>query len=1042
MEMLREGLLTLLEILWKLSVQGSFCIVLVLLIRQLLRKAPRWCSYVLWSVVFLRLICPVFPEGSFSLMPRQLQMNTKHVLEQENAWEGSLDGIVAVEDVVIDYTGIDVGKGMFLPEKMGKQVVGGNLVERQDILPSTQLPKDNKEAILVGIAIIWLLGAIGLAGYHVMSYQLLKRRMRMAVEKEEGIYEVQGEHLSFVMGIIKPRIYLSTGLDAQMRNVILCHERVHLQRKDYIFKPLALGICCVHWWNPLVWLAFYLMNKDCEMSCDEKVVALLGEESKTVYSYALLNEATNGDWFRNRRDSVCALLSFGEDHVKNRITHVLRYKKASVGVICCAVIVVVVLGVGLCLNPKEAEVSEDVADSENEEKLEKLWEQETAIQEELEMLDEFGNTDEFGERALALEKYIWAFADRDGDALFELAADKVAFLQWDMVYPQVDGTYAFGESSPWVRDWTILVGEEDSNMAKIRFIMENSVPEYYIAEETVKFTPSGDGYYVDHVDYKLYSEINSVLEMEDAYAWTNGEAIKGIYYNEEYVKLILKHLADGTNPEYYSAYQNPYTAAKTMLHLGEDKPELGMNRYAKTVSPQNSSDSTYGEGTVCNVEYYFVDGSKAVIPMVLVEESMGIWMPVMEEYDIVQTDADRSLKQGDMREIYDSCEVGDVTYQLTNMGIYQLDSNGVTFLYPAYASSNAKLAYDNGRLYFPTDSHYSSGALDWWDDSIAVFDIKTLMMGYIKLSQSAHSVFPLGGFYVQDGYINMWKEDGSQSYCMLLEDVLPVYNGKLITEFGEDDKNAYGKAVSEQIRQGSGKIYSVGLHSSLTTFAYLDLNHDDQVEEVRMTKHGIGWEEPMDSFILTVGDEKWNCTGMNQVNEIYAWSPYGDEILFLLYEEGPSGDPMTTFYRYADGTLEKVGVIENDVRRAKISEGVITTAIRKDVIQTDGIKVQYRYTKDGIIERLEQDTYEFTMGNDVELKKNIKLYDEPNGLAENQIEMKAQTVKFMKTDKNFEWVLIEANDGTMGWIRVKDILYVGDDEVMSDELFEGLCFAG
>lgn len=126
---------------------------------------------------------------------------------------------------------------------------------------------------------------------------------------------------------------------------------MHLQRRDYLFKPAALVICCVHWFNPLVWLAFYLMNMDCEMFCDEKVVKLLGEESKKIYSYTLLEEASGGEWKRYRGGSICALLSFGEDHVKNRIRHVLDYRKPPFWMLVGAVAVLVILVVCLCSNP-------------------------------------------------------------------------------------------------------------------------------------------------------------------------------------------------------------------------------------------------------------------------------------------------------------------------------------------------------------------------------------------------------------------------------------------------------------------------------------------------------------------------------------------------------------------------------------------------------------------------------------------------------------------------------------------------------------------
>ena len=120
------------------------------------------------------------------------------------------------------------------------------------------------------------------------------------------------------MGILHPTIYLSSELAGESREVVLCHERVHLQRRDYLInRRHFLSAVCIG--STLVWLAFYLMNMDCEMSCDEKVVKLLGEESKKVYSYTLLEEASDGRWRKYRGGTICALLSFGEDHVKNRI---------------------------------------------------------------------------------------------------------------------------------------------------------------------------------------------------------------------------------------------------------------------------------------------------------------------------------------------------------------------------------------------------------------------------------------------------------------------------------------------------------------------------------------------------------------------------------------------------------------------------------------------------------------------------------------------------------------------------------------------------
>lgn len=125
------------------------------------------------------------------------------------------------------------------------------------------------------LSMVWLAGMLGFLGYHAYSYLRISNRIHRpdsgVRQVEPGICEIDGGHLSFVMGLVHPVIYLSSGLDPESRKVVLCHERVHLQRRDYLFKPAALVICCVHWFNPLVWLAFYLMNMDCEMSCDEKL---------------------------------------------------------------------------------------------------------------------------------------------------------------------------------------------------------------------------------------------------------------------------------------------------------------------------------------------------------------------------------------------------------------------------------------------------------------------------------------------------------------------------------------------------------------------------------------------------------------------------------------------------------------------------------------------------------------------------------------------------------------------------------------------------
>lgn len=352
----------LFRVVANLSLVGSYVILLVLLVRLAFCKVPKWCSYALWAIVFVRLIYPFFPEGQFSLIPEQMvpvqqivsdQSETQLETAGQYAQSGSNGaGSTAIEENTVEGNTIEHNTISDMAPQSDESLQQSSFIQSKTLEVSNIL------------SVIWLIGMLLLAGYHIVSYWRFKIRVKDAVCTEPGVYEVEGAHLSFVLGIIKPAIYLSAGLDAESRRVVLCHERVHLQRRDYVTKPLALGICCIHWFNPLVWLAFCLMNRDCEMSCDEKVVSLLGEESKKIYSYALLDEATKGESINYRRDSLSAVLSFGEDSVKTRIRHVLKYKKASVWIVACAVVVLGGVIVGLCMNPKKESVQKTKTDQE------------------------------------------------------------------------------------------------------------------------------------------------------------------------------------------------------------------------------------------------------------------------------------------------------------------------------------------------------------------------------------------------------------------------------------------------------------------------------------------------------------------------------------------------------------------------------------------------------------------------------------------------------------------------------------------------------
>lgn len=628
-------LLALFQTILELSIVGTYVILFVLVARLLLRKAPRWCSYVLWGVVFLRLVCPVFPEGQFSLIPANVETISNSLWQQENQSsqvqvslatqvDRNVVSSVTEEGNLPQSTSTDTRANLAMQKPLAGQSANElpdtttAYVASGDVTNHTAAPTTYQPWLVV--ALIWLVGVCVLAVYHICSYWRLKTKVKQAQEVEPGVCEIQGEHLSFVLGILRPTIYLSEGLDVESRRVILCHERVHLQRKDYLTKPLALGICCIHWFNPLVWLAFYLMNRDCEMSCDEKVVSTLGEDSKKVYSYALLAEATKGQYKKDRRVTSCASLSFGEESVKSRIQHVLNYRKASFWVIAVIVVALVVVIVGLCCNPKDKDsiVGEETKEQNETSETEETW-------------DNSDKEEAVSAHQQDAESALYCFADsfvnRDGNALYALATDKDGFENWDMVTPLENGGYAFGYSSPWAQEGCYTVEyEEGSEEAKIRFLLFTSVPEVSVAVETVTLEQVDGLYYVNHKEYKSYSRINTADELKEAYRLDDEYyfTVEDTGYTKSFFQVLRNHILEGTNPEYYNGYRNAISSAKLLLGLGDGEGEV--TGYTGMGDKQTPNAIGIGEGAVCIIRYTFAeDGSSVEIPMVLADESTGLY---------------------------------------------------------------------------------------------------------------------------------------------------------------------------------------------------------------------------------------------------------------------------------------------------------------------------------------------------------------------------------------------------------------------------------
>lgn len=346
------------ETILHMNMTASVAIAVVLLLRLLLRRAPKIFSYLLWIAVAFRLICPVAVESTFGLplakdsswqMAWEQMQNTKKAEAQmQKTGQTSIQNgnLVSGISVSQNQEGQQTGSGQNEIISAGKsEVAAGN--------------NGFNTAFRVAEG-IWLGGVEILFFSTLLSYYRLKKKLRAAHQVEERIYEMEGLPTPFVAGLRKSCIYLPTGLTGAEREYILAHENVHIKRFDYVFKMVGFFLVIVHWINPLVWISYFCMTKDMEMSCDEAVLRNLGTGIKKDYSTSLLHMALQQSGARMTTPA------FGEGNVKSRIKNVLHYKKVGAGILAGCVCLVLVVTIFLTTNRPESRDRMKVYKAEDE----------------------------------------------------------------------------------------------------------------------------------------------------------------------------------------------------------------------------------------------------------------------------------------------------------------------------------------------------------------------------------------------------------------------------------------------------------------------------------------------------------------------------------------------------------------------------------------------------------------------------------------------------------------------------------------------------
>ena len=307
-----------------MSITATYVLMAVLVLRLLIRRAPKWISYSLWSLVLFRLVCPVSFSSAFSIFGRiSKTTSVNNSIEHIPA----VIGMTTIPQVDIDPTSVNTVINNALPAASPTASVN----------PMQTL-------IFIGTC-IWLTGVAVMLIYSVASYLKLEYRMREATLLTGNVFETDKIASPFVCRLIKPRIYLPAGLPEAERGYVLLHECKHIRRRDYLIKPLAFLALSIHWFNPVMWLSFRLMSRDMEMSCDERVARELDQEGRAGYSAALVRLATG------RPILAGSPLAFGESGAKGRVGNILNYKKPAFWVTAVAVIACIVAAVFLLANP-------------------------------------------------------------------------------------------------------------------------------------------------------------------------------------------------------------------------------------------------------------------------------------------------------------------------------------------------------------------------------------------------------------------------------------------------------------------------------------------------------------------------------------------------------------------------------------------------------------------------------------------------------------------------------------------------------------------
>lgn len=400
----------------------------------------------------------------------------------------------------------------------------------------------------------------------------------------------------------------------------------------------------------------------------------------------------------------------------------------------------------------------------------------------------------------------------------------------------------------------------------------------------------------------------------------------------------------------------------------------------------------------------------------------------------------------DRTEVYEELTDSGVTFQARWGGIYRIGEDGSEEqIYNSFAGTEPQMRIFENTLYFRTDKTYYDGALDWSDNTIRWIDLNTGKTGDLPFIRESQNI---AFFSVYEGLaVIRYSTPDITDTIMLYTDGDTALNGKSIAQLSEAEQQQLGQNTTQAVLQNPRTLVNISHRTRDRNTAYLDIDGNGIAEEIILEPshdpEAMAYQDeydPLFYFHLKIGNAGMDSMGENLSNTLWAVTFDGRSILLVLYEDGPSGDPYTHFYRYQNNQIIEAGGIADDIRLCSISpEGIITSAIRQDVVQTDWITVRWQFNDNGILEQIPQEVYDFRNGNWVTLNDELPLHSAVE--SDETFMVSPQMVRFLQTSTDWNWVLVETADGQQGWVQLENFEVVELRKNVMD-VFDGLHMAG